>query len=147
MPRRAAGSGPKPGARGSAGVKGDAALSVSGPPEELGAFRATVLLHFRHQPESSEIARQLGVSLVELGIAIERLLGESGQHALGDELRAAAVDLRAVQRFLFRVGRAYVDRELSPADRSLSRLAGKLATRVGGLATTIEDALPASHPH
>jgi hypothetical protein len=115
-------------------------------PEELSAFRATVLLHFRHQPEASEITRRLGVSLAELGIALERLLGGSGRHAITDELRAAAVDLRALQTFLFRIGRAYVDRDLSPADRRLSRLASKLATRAGGLAATIEDALPASRP-
>ena len=115
-----------------------------GTPRGQNAFRETVLLSFRRPPGAYETARQLGFSMTALALAMERCLGGEAVPSTREELSAAAADLRVLQEFLFRVGREAVDRDLTPAERKLSRLASNLATRVGGIAATIEDALQAA---
>ncbi|MGH9362171.1 MAG: hypothetical protein ACRD2T_09655 [Thermoanaerobaculia bacterium] len=140
MTRPAAASGQKQvPRRGAAGAR-TATSEQRGSPEVAGALRQTFLLHFNYRPEAFEIARQLGLSLTELALAVAACLGDPAARTR-DELQAAAADLRALQSFLFEVGREYLDRDLTPAERPLSRLGGKLATRVGGIAATIEEAL------
>ncbi len=112
--------------------------------EDFPAFRETLLLHYSN-PEYNAALRALGAMLYEIALEAIRnpvfpdLPGLFTRH----ELAAAAGDLRCLQGFLTMAAEGQGDPD-DPDDAELLRLtklAARLAVRVGKIAAAIEGAV------
>ncbi len=114
------------------------------PPVGAGeAFRETFAALFPH----TSLQHNLGLLLAELAEFAATLPaleppGEATQ--METALRAAAADLRYLERFLSGLGRKASDRKLTQSDRQLARGAGRYVVRVGAIAQAIEETVDAA---
>lgn len=110
--------------------------------EDYPAFRETFLMYFTEPPANA--------ALREVGRLIHDLVLEHYHHwpawpesVTATELRSALADLRHLEGYLEAVGRERKAAELADADTTLSRLAGRLARELAGIADEIESAIGA----
>lgn len=108
--------------------------------EDHPAFRETFLMYFTEPPANA--------ALREVGRLIHDLVLEHYHHwpawtesVTATELRSALADLRHLEGFLESVGREREAAELKDSDATLSRLAGRLARELAGIADEIETAI------
>lgn len=112
--------------------------STPPPWNEADSVRETTLICI-DDPEDREAIRKAGRLLYNLALEAARWPAEESETRR--ELRAAAADLRYLEGFFFTVERQAEDSSLSAADQALTRIAGKLARKVGALAGRIEGRL------
>ena len=116
-----------------------AALTPAGWEESAG-FRET-FLRYIYVPEDLQALRHLARMLHESSLEMARYAPPGGESATGEELRAAASDLRHLQGFLAAVARGLEESELAPADAELAELAARQSHVVAGVAAALEQAL------
>ena len=107
------------------------------------AIRETFAALFPYSPLRHSL-RHLGTTLA--GLAHQLPAVEQPEEATQVEiaLRAAAIDVRHVERFLSALGRQASDRKLTQGDRLLARQAGRLVVRVAAVAQAIEETVDAA---
>jgi hypothetical protein len=109
------------------------------PWNEADSVRETTLICI-DDPEDQEALRKVGRLLYHL--ALEATRGAPGEESeTRRELRAAAADLRYLEGFFLMVERQAEDSSLPADDIALTRIAAKLARKVGDLAARIEGKL------
>ena len=122
----------------------ESAVPPSAPPifdpeswEDFPVFRETFLMYVT-PPGYSSALRSAGEMLYSLLLETPAEWPGWTESATRTELRAAAADLRHLEGFLAAVGKEHAVASLSVEDAWLSKLAAKLAPRLGGIAARIE---------
>ena len=107
------------------------------------AFRETFAALFPYTSLPHSLGR-LFASLAEFAASLpaSEPAGEATQ--METALRAAAADLRYLERFLSALGRQASDRKLNQSDRQLARTAGRFVVRVAAAAQAIEETVDAA---
>jgi hypothetical protein len=101
-------------------------------------IRETTLICFDDE-QDREALRRVGRMLYHLALEATRIPPEESETRR--ELRAASAELRFVEGYLAMVYREHEESSLPTADGALSRLAGRIARKVGALAERIEESL------
>jgi hypothetical protein len=107
------------------------------------AIRETFAALFPYSPLRHSL-RHLGVTLAELAVTLPALEPAGEATHMETALRAAAADLRYLERFLSGLGRKASDRKLTQTDRQLARGAGRLVVRLGAAAQAIDEMVDAA---
>ena len=107
------------------------------------AIRETFAALFPYTPLQHSL-RALGTTLAELAATLPALEPAGEATYMETALRAAAADLRYLERFLSALGRSSSDRKLTQSDRQLARGAGRHVVRVGAIAQAIEETVDAA---
>ena len=115
----------------------------AGPPAAGEAIRETFAALFPYIPLRHSL-RALGTTLAELAVTLPALEQAGEATYMETALRAAATDLRHLERFLSALGRKASDRKLAVTDRQLARGAGRLVIRVGAAAQAIDEMVDAA---
>jgi hypothetical protein len=108
--------------------------------EDFPVFRETFLMYVT-PPGYSSALRQAGEMLYSLLLETPAEWPGWPESATRTELRAAAADLRHLEGFLAAVGTEHTVASLPVEDAFLSKMAAKLAPRLGGIAARIETKL------
>ena len=108
--------------------------------EDFPVFRETFLMYVT-PPGYSAALRSAGEMLYSLLLETPAEWPGWTESTTRTELRAAAADLRHLEGFLAAVGKEHAVASLSIEDAFLSKIAAKLAPRLGGIAARIETKL------
>ena len=139
----------KEGIRAAAGIWADRPRDAVSPPtidpkrwEDFPTFRESFLRWFT-DPAHNAALRAFGTLLFEMVLEANRVFPDEPESFTRHDLRAAVADLRYLQGFLGYIGSQQEDMqpEEDREDMRLSKLAAKLAPRVGRIADAIEGAL------
>ncbi len=107
------------------------------------AFRETFAALFPYTPLQHSLGSLLA-SLAEFAASLPALEPPGEVTQMETALRAAAADLRYLERFLSALGRQASDRKLLQTDRQLARGAGRLVVRLGAAARAIDEMVDAA---
>ncbi len=113
------------------------------PPAASDAFRETFAALFPYTPLQHSLGRLLA-SLAEFAATLPASEPPGEVTQMETALRAAAADLRHLERFLSALGRSASDRKLLQTDRQLARGAGRLVVRLGAAARAIDEMVDAA---
>jgi hypothetical protein len=113
------------------------------PPAASDAIRETFAALIPNAPLQHSL-RRLFASLAEFAATLPASEPAREATQMETALRAAAADLRYLERFLSGLGRKASDRKLLQTDRQLARGAGRLVIRVGAAAQAIDEMVDAA---